>query len=502
MSYNTHTTESSAERPRLATQQSRRIPGPRNWRRARCRVRVTPVALILSLALSIHTTPSFAIEGTGPLHFRADHAAFRYAPGAREGYVEFYFELKRIDFTFRPVDSVLRADVHAWVHVRDTTGVPVDSVGGAFISVAADSAALADSNFVIFFARALVLHPGQYKARVVVTDLLNKASSEALLPVVVPDFSGSELLLSGIEFGYDIISQTADTGATPADVLVKNHYKIYPDCRGLVGGDRPRLFFYSEVYNLAFDPAQDNAYDVTISVAPTDSVTGRPVKVQKLTKAGNTAVLATGIDVRDLPAGAYNLRIDVNDPATGQKAGAQKGFQVVAPVLADSLTPADIQRMRDIFAYIIRPDQLQTFERLNAIGKRSFWAQFWKDRDPTPGTPENEFKDEHLRRMNYANERFSVGYQKRTDGWRTDMGRVYIVYGPPNTVERYPFTSEGSPAEMWFYDNLSGQGQVYFLFVDEGGYGEYNMVHSTARGERRDPKWEEQVRQGTFDRNK
>jgi hypothetical protein len=55
---------------------------------------------------------------------------------------------------------------------------------------------------------------------------------------------------------------------------------------------------------------------------------------------------------------------------------------------------------------------------------------------------------------------------------------------------------------MWYYDNLAGQGQVYFLFIDESGFGEYNMVHSTARGERRDPKWEEQINQGTFDRNK
>ncbi len=464
--------------------------------------RAAALSLILALVLSLDATCSLAVEGTGPLRFRADHATYRNAANAREGYVEFYFELKRIDFLFRPVDSLLQADIHAWVHVSDTAGTPIDSVGGVFGSVAADSVALADSNFLIFFARALVLPPGECRARLVVTDILSKASSEVVFPVSVPDFSRPELTLSEIEFGYDIIPQPADSGPALADLLVKNHYKVLPDCRGVLGGDRRRLYFYSEVYNLAFDPARDNAYDVTISVASADSAAGKPVKVQKLTKAGNTAVLATGVDVRDLAAGAYSLRIDVSDPATGQKARAQKGFRVVAPAWADTLTASDIQRMRDIFAYIIRPEQLQTFERLNATGRRTFWVQFWKDRDPSPGTSENEFKDEHLRRMNYANERFSVGYQNRTDGWRTDMGRVYIVYGPPSTIERYPFTSEGQPAEMWYYDSLTGQGQVYFLFIDQSGFGEYNMVHSTARGERRDPKWEEQVRQGTFDRNK
>jgi len=130
----------------------------------------------------------------------------------------------------------------------------------------------------------------------------------------------------------------------------------------------------------------------------------------------------------------------------------------------------------------------------------NFWHRFWKDRDPSPGTPDNEFKNEHMRRMNYANERFSVGFEDRTNGWRTDMGRIYIVYGEPNNIERYPFTPSRPAAEIWTYDHLTGQGQVYFLFVDETGYGEYNMVHSTARGERRSTDWETKINDGSFDR--
>jgi len=114
--------------------------------------RASATVVIAVAVLSVCATASHAVEGSGPIQFRADHAAFRYAPDSRDGYVEFYFELKRVNLAFRPVDSVLRADVHAWVRVTDTTGTPIDSIGGAFVSVAADSAALADSNFVIFFA--------------------------------------------------------------------------------------------------------------------------------------------------------------------------------------------------------------------------------------------------------------------------------------------------------------------------------------------------------------
>jgi GWxTD domain-containing protein len=193
------------------------------------------------------------------------------------------------------------------------------------------------------------------------------------------------------------------------------------------------------------------------------------------------------------------MTIDVTDPVTGQTASANKHFIKVAPPV-DSITPEEEQRILDIIAYVARPEEFATFERLNPVGKMNFWHRFWKDRDPTPGTPDNEFKNAHMARMNYANERFSVGFQKRSDGWRTDMGRIYIVYGPPDNVERYPFTNERPAAEIWFYDHLTGQGQVYCLFVDEGGYGDYNMVHSTARGERRDPTWEAKINDGSFDR--
>ena len=475
-----------------ATQPRRRPAGGR--RGLSCLLLILMGALLLS-----SYSPARATEGHGDLRFWSDYAAFRLEPAAPDGYVEFYYELKRVDFRFRLVDGLLRADVYTWVHVSDTSGAPVDSVGGAFVSIVPDSVALADSNFTMFFARALILPPGEYVARTVVADLENKASSEATYPVHVPKFSSDVLTVSDIEFGYNIINQTGDSVSGTTDVLVKNRQKVFPDCRGIVSSTRTRLLFYSEVYNLGFDPARDNSYLMELSVESEDGTARESFGRQTLTKPGSDAVLTTGINVGHLTPGWYRMKIDVTDPATGQTASAQKPFIMVAPRL-DSITPDEEQRILDIIAYVARPEELQAFQGLNAVGKMNFWHRFWKDRDPSPGTPDNEFKNEHMRRMNYANERFSVGFEDRTDGWRTDMGRIYIVYGDPDNIERYPFTPERPAAEMWYYDHLTGQGQVYFLFVDETGYGEYNMVHSTARGERRDPDWEQQVNEGAFER--
>ncbi|HUU45812.1 MAG TPA: GWxTD domain-containing protein [Acidobacteriota bacterium] len=463
---------------------------------ARASVALTVLAAVLA---ALTCTTAHAVEAVGDIRLWTDYAVYRMGEGSPNGYVEFYMEMKRADFEFRIVDDVIRADVHTWVRVIDTAGAGVDSIGGAFVATVRDSSELDDIDFTVFFARTLELPPGEYQARVVVTDLVDKTSAETRFPVSVQDFSRTELHLSDIELGYDILEVPQDSTSFLRDVLIKNGYKVYPDCRALVGVSRPRLFLYLEAYNLDFDPGRDNAYTTEFSIIPTDGSAAQSFGSQTLTKPGRSAVLATSVPVRDLAAGLYQVRAELTDPITQQTVWVEKSFQVVNPP-ADSLTEEETDRLRDIIAYIARPGEINAFEGLSAVGKRNFMIRFWKDRDPTPGTPENEFRDEHLRRMNLANDRFSVGFRDRSDGWRSDRGRVYIVYGPPDQVERSPFTPDRPPAEQWSYDNLPQQGQAYFLFLDEGGFGDYRLVHSSARGERRDPYWESQIRQGVFDR--
>lgn len=95
--------------------------------------------------------------------------------------------------------------------------------------------------------------------------------------------------------------------------------------------------------------------------------------------------------------------------------------------------------------YIIDEAEAQAFRRLKSDAERDeFVAQFWKRRDPTPDTPENEYKSEHYRRISYSNELFR---EDSVPGWRTDRGRVYIRVGPPDEIEAHPV--EGR--ELWMY---------------------------------------------------
>ncbi len=101
--------------------------------------------------------------------------------------------------------------------------------------------------------------------------------------------------------------------------------------------------------------------------------------------------------------------------------------------------------------------------------KLNRFKAFWKTKDPTPNTVENEVFNEYYRRISFSNEKFKT----YMEGWKTDMGMVYILLGPPNNVERHPFEYDSKPYEIWEYYTLNRS----FLFVDETGFGEYRLAN-------------------------
>jgi GWxTD domain-containing protein len=143
--------------------------------------------------------------------------------------------------------------------------------------------------------------------------------------------------------------------------------------------------------------------------------------------------------------------------------------------------------MEEEVAYIIADEERTAFLRLATNEEREqFIEQFWLRRDPTPDTVENEFKEEHYRRIAYANERFASGIP----GWKTDRGRIYIMYGPPDENESHPSggtyerpIEEGGgststyPFEQWRYRYIEGIGtDIIIEFVDPTMTGEYHMT--------------------------
>ncbi|HUA14555.1 MAG TPA: GWxTD domain-containing protein [Verrucomicrobiae bacterium] len=137
--------------------------------------------------------------------------------------------------------------------------------------------------------------------------------------------------------------------------------------------------------------------------------------------------------------------------------------------------------------YIITPEERAAFKQLSNDEERdNFIEAFWQRRDPTPDTEENEYKEEHYARIAYANEHFAAG----VPGWKTDRGRIYIMYGKPDEIDSHPSggtyerpIEEGGgetstfPFEDWRYRYIEGIGQeVIIEFVDTCMCGEYHMT--------------------------
>lgn len=139
--------------------------------------------------------------------------------------------------------------------------------------------------------------------------------------------------------------------------------------------------------------------------------------------------------------------------------------------------------------YIITDEERKAFKKLATDDERErFIEEFWRRRDPDPDTDENEFKEEYYERIAYANEHFSSGIP----GWKTDRGRIWIMYGKPDERETHPmggsyerpsYEGGGStttyPFEIWFYRYLAGVGSgVEIEFVDPTGSGEYRIARN------------------------
>ncbi len=138
-------------------------------------------------------------------------------------------------------------------------------------------------------------------------------------------------------------------------------------------------------------------------------------------------------------------------------------------------------------AYIITDEERQALKRFTTDEEREqFIEQFWLRRDPSPDTAENEFKEEHYRRIAYANERYASGIP----GWKADRGRIYITFGPPDEIESHPSggtyerppeegggTTSTFPFEKWRYRWIEGVGSDIILeFVDPTMTGEYRLT--------------------------
>jgi len=306
----------------------------------------------------------------------------------------------------------------------------------------------------------LPVPPNKYHVAVVVRDLMAERPSGTRIEVEVPAQAAGPIWFSDLSFGT--VKRTVDP-ADPRASLEMNPSRRYSD-------DIATLAVYGEVVDSRPVTVQDSyriqyriQNDLQEGVFQGDTTLAR--------REGRTPFLIRP-SVPSLAPGTYRFAVELKSPQLPAPRGKRsmairrdKPFEVLQSVASIA---ADPRSTFDVLRTIADPDEQDEMSKVKTEeDRRAFWERFWKRRDPSPDTPENEAMVEFYRRVQYANQHFSVG----TPGWKTDMGHIYIKYGEPDEVVRSPFNFDRPPEEVWYYY----RDRRTFTFVDKDGFGRYNL---------------------------
>ena len=150
----------------------------------------------------------------------------------------------------------------------------------------------------------------------------------------------------------------------------------------------------------------------------------------------------------------------------------------------ERLSPEHRKWLEEEVVYIILDRERDVFLSLETVEEREYFIEaFWKKRNPNPATPENEFRVEHYRRIDYANQ--WLGRETYLPGWKTDRGRMYIILGEPIEIQRFDDYNDILPAHLWFYQGDPAKGLppfFYLLFYKRNDVGEYRLYRPVVDG--------------------
>jgi GWxTD domain-containing protein len=320
------------------------------------------------------------------------------------------------------------------------------------------------------------LIPGEYKIQMQVNDAYNKRTKGVINGLMnIPELLSDKIHSSEIEF----VSSTAND--TSVIQFQKGNRNVIPNPSRRFGIFNPALSIYYELYNIG----SKGTLQINYAIYDKDN---KEVKSEQsnMDKPGKTAAILKGIDISNLKSGIYDLHIKVLDSLSNDNINLSRSFEIIQGDFITnikSLSEDLIKTYTAILSYIASPGQLETFKKLNPIGKGEYLIQFWKSKDPTPGTPENEYLENIQKRFAYAAKNFGWSSIK---GWETDMGRVCIKYGMPDEVQQFNSEANSQPYQIWKYKE---DREFHFVFGDLQGDGRFTLLDSDKEGEISNSQW-------------
>lgn len=437
-------------------------------------------AVLLPVVLSAQTIPP-----SERFRLSVDVARFRGADDST-GYFELYYSLPQRCLTFRADSGGFIGGMDVRVIVRRGDSVFFHDHWSAPSRIQDTSDLTRGLNLV--GVCQMSLPRGEYLLKAVAGDLNDQSRRDSAgVRFLMQPVGSRQVLLSDLEFATTIRHASQKTP------FYKNTLEVIPNVGALYSADQP-LFYYAEAYNLLLD---SSAADLDVRSSVTDAIGHEKFSRDRIKKRmGESQVIVDQMPLNNLNTGTYTLTLTVMDSAKHKLANVARKFFVLNAKLGTdstllagsatvplavyaSMTEEELDTEFNEARYEATSTEKDQYSMLKGIdAKRAFLSAFWRRRPVG-------YRDAYMARVQYANANYR---NMQTPGYKSDRGRVYIVYGPPDENERHPSEADTRAYEIWSYHNI--QGGVIFCFVQRSNTGEYDLVNSTDRNELHDDNWQ------------
>jgi GWxTD domain-containing protein len=445
--------------------------------------------------------PFLFISAQSNFNFNIDYASFKY--DTLSNYVEFYYsfptsQLKVVENsgTFQ-VEGILQMELK-----NDSSEQDLINKAWRIPNPLNDTSAQSRSTNLIGVI-GFVVPRGKYTFIAEGSDFNNRDLKKSFkFQIDEKAFGTQNMSVSGVQLASNI--KQADTDKN--SIFYKNTLEVIPLPSDIFGENSPVVFYYGELYNL--DKAPDLS-DVKFVSSVYDSKGNLVYNRSKTSLKPVPASVEVGvINVSKYISGKYYLVLSLDDSLKNESIISRKEFFVYNPSIKDT-TLIDIHtntakvlssqfaflsadECNDIFSkseYIASKDEKEQYRKIhNVEGKREFLYKFWNGKENEADKDKRYNYSDYMNRAKIADERYS---NIAKTGWKSDMGRVYIMYGEPSEIERHPNEGDSKPYEIWKYNDI--EGGVQFIFADMNGFRNYQLLTSTKRGEIKDDNWQQEI---------
>lgn len=333
---------------------------------------------------------------------------------------------------------------------------------------------------------------GSYKVSILGVDVFDRLRRDSSMFLIDIMKKPNTVALSDIEL-CSSITESSDQ----KDVFYKNTYRVIPNPNCVYGSTTsPLVFTYMEFYNLK----KGMTYAIKSQIVDSKGVVQKQRTHFRRFSISNIVDVTT-LNVTSISSGKYKYEVILSDTLGNEIAKSQRPIFLYNPNVQSSQATTLLERSAEYAGfsldelaeefrrakYVTQSEDNTTFDKLTTIeARQEFLQKFWARVEQEELGRLNITRSIYLQRVQTANQRYR---RYATEGWRTDQGRVLILYGEPNEIQRFTNSTDSKPYEIWNYHQIEGGSE--FVFIDLSGFNEYILVHSTKRGEIQDASWEQ-----------